>query len=68
MNVSTFNGKNMPVRDFIQDVVKVEASIPANYEKQYIKAVLVPLKGAARDSTHGKSYFSMKNLIDHLQQ
>ena len=68
MNVLTFNEKNMPVRNFIEDVVKVEASIPANCEKQYIKAVLAPLKGAARDSTHGRSYFSMRDLIDHLQQ
>ena len=68
MNVPIFNGKNMPVRDFIQDVINGEASIPANCEKQYIRAVLSRLKGAARDSTHGKSFFSMKDLIDHLKQ
>ena len=68
MNVPIFNGKNVPVRDFIQNVIDGEASIPANCEKQYIRAVLSRLKGAARDSTHGKSFFSMKDLIDHLKQ
>ena len=68
MNVSIFDGKNMPVRDFIQEVVNGKARIPANCEKQYIKAVLPRLKGAARDSTRGKSFFSMKDLIDHLKQ
>ena len=57
MNVRIFNGKNMPVRDFIQDVINGEASIPANCEKQYIRAVFYRLKGTARDSTHGKSFF-----------
>ena len=68
MNVPIYNDENMPVRDFIQDVVNGEASIPANCEKQYIKAVLSRLKGAPRDSTHEKSFFSMKDLIDHLKQ
>ena len=58
----------MPVRDFIQGVVNGEASIPADCEKQYIKAVLARLKGAARDSTDRKSFFSMKDLIDHFKQ
>ena len=68
INIPISNGKNMPGRDFIQDVINGEASIPANCEKQYIRAVLSRLKGAARDSTHGKSFFPMKNLIDHPKQ
>ena len=56
MNIPTFNGKNMPVRDFIQDVLNGESSVPANCERQYIMAVLARLKGAARDSTHGKTF------------
>ena len=54
MNVPIFNGKNMPVRDSIQGEINGEASIPANCEKQYIRAVLSRLKVAARDSTPGK--------------
>ena len=68
MNVPIYNGKNMPVRDFMQDVVNGEASIPANCEKQYIKSVLSRLTEAARDITHEKSFSSMKDLIDHLKQ
>ena len=40
MNIPTFNVKNMPVRDFIQDVLNGESSVPANCERQYIMAVL----------------------------
>ena len=38
MNIPTFNGKNMPVRDFIEDVLNGESSLPANCERQYIMA------------------------------
>ena len=54
MNVPIFNAKIMPVRDFIQDVVSGQVNVPANCEKQYIKAVLARLKGAARDNTWEK--------------
>ena len=40
LNIPTFNGKNMPVRDFIQDVLNGESSVPANCERQYIMVVL----------------------------
>ena len=68
MNISTFNGKNMPVRDFIQDSLKGESSVPANCERQYIMTVLARLKGAARDSTHGKTFSTITDLIQHLKQ
>ena len=68
MNIPTFNGKNMPVRDFIQVVLNGEPSVPANCEGQYTMAVLARLKVAARDSTHGKSFFTITDLIQHLKQ
>ena len=58
----------MPVRDFIQDVLNRESSVPANCERQYIMAVLAHLKGAARDSTHGKTFSTITDLIQHLKQ
>ena len=62
MNIPTFNGKTMPVRDFIQNVLNGESSVPANCERQYIMAVLVRLKGAARDRTHGKTFSTIADL------
>ena len=52
----------MPVRDFIQDVLNGESRVPANCERQYIMAVLARLKGAARDSTHGKPFSTITDL------
>ena len=67
-NIPTFDGKNMPVRDFIQDIINGESSVPVNYELQYIKAVLARLKGAARDSIYGISFTIISELIKHLKQ
>ena len=36
--------------------------------KQYILAVLARLKGSTRDSTHGKTFPTITNLIQHLKQ
>ena len=40
MKILTFNRKNMPARDFIQDALNDESSVPANCERQYIMSVL----------------------------
>ena len=58
----------MPVRDFIQDIINGESSVPANCEPQYIKAVLARLKGAARDSIYRKSFTTINELIKDLKQ
>ena len=63
MNIPTFKGKNIPVRNLIQDVSDEEFSVPENCERQYIMAVLARFKGAARDSTHGKTFLTITNLI-----
>ena len=57
----------MPVRDFIQDISNGESSLNANCERQNIIAVLARLKGAARNSTHGKTFSTITNLIQHLK-
>ena len=36
MNIPKFDGKNIPVRDFIQHIINGESSVPANCEPQYI--------------------------------
>ena len=68
MNISICDGKNIPVRDFIQYVLNRESSVPEDCERQYIMAVLARLKGAARDTTHGKTFSTITNLIQHLKQ
>lgn len=47
------NETQFAVRDFIQDIINRESSMPANCQRQYPKTVLAQLKGAARDSING---------------
>lgn len=68
MHIPFYDGKNIPVRDFIQDIINGESSIPENCENQFVKVVLSKLKGAARDSTHGKKFDTIDELINHLKQ
>ena len=68
VNISIFDGKNMPVSDFIEDISTGQSYVPATCEKQDIIAVLVRLKCAARDSTYGKTFSNLSDLIQHLEQ
>ena len=68
INVPVFDGENMPVRDFIEDIMNSTLVVPAECEKRYVTAVLSRLKGTARSSTYGRTFSSLKELSDHLKQ
>ena len=68
MNIPIFDGKNMPVSDFIEDIITGQSFVPATCEKRYVIAVLARLKGAARESTYGKTFSNLSDLIQHLEQ
>ena len=68
INVPIFDGENMPVKDFIEDVMNGAIEVPAECEKRYVTAVLSRLKGIARSSTYGRTFSSLKELSDHLKQ
>ena len=68
MNIPIFDGKNMPVSDFIKDIITGQSFVPATCEKRYVIAVLARLKGAARDSTYGKTFSNHSDLIQHLEE
>ena len=68
MNIPIFDGKNMRVSYFIEDIITGQSFVPATREKQYVIAVLARLKGAARDSTYGKTFSKLSDLIQHLEQ
>ena len=40
MNIPIFDGKNMPVSDFIEDIITGQSFVPATCEKRYVIAVL----------------------------
>ena len=58
MNIPIFDGKNMPVSDFLKDIITEQSFVPATCEKRYVIAVLAQLTGAARDSTFGKTFLT----------
>ena len=68
MDIPIFDGKNMPVRDFIEDIITGQSFVPATCEKRYVIAMLARLKGAARESTYGKTFSNLSDLIQHLEQ
>ena len=68
INVPVFDGENMPVRDFIEDVINGALVVPAECEKRYVTAVLSRLKGTARSSIYGRTFSNLKELSDHLKQ
>ena len=68
ISVPVFDGENMPVRDFIEDVMNGALVVPADCEKQYFRAVLSCLKDTARSSTYGKTSSNLNELNDHLKQ
>ena len=68
MNIPIFDGKNMPVSDFIEDIIPGQSFVHATCEKRYVIVVLARLKGAARDSTYEKTFFNLSDLIQHLEQ
>ena len=68
--VRSFDGTNMLVRDFIQDIKNGEANIADNAKakKQYVSAVLAKLRGQARECTSGKQITTLQELIRILKK
>ena len=58
----------MPVSDFIGDIITRQSFVPATCEKRYVIAVLTRFKVAARDSTYGKTFSNLSDLIQRLEQ
>ena len=66
-NIPFYDGKNMPLKDFIQDVRNGQVFVDATHEGIYLKAIIGKLTGSARDSTYGKGFNSIEDLITHLK-
>ncbi|CAB0031905.1 unnamed protein product [Trichogramma brassicae] len=68
LSIPSFDGKNIPLRDFIQDVRNGAAQITELQTPNFIKAVLAKLKGPARDSTFNKTFENVDALVKHLKE
>ena len=62
-----YNGKNLPLKDFIQDVRNGRVHLSEEQKLSYIKAVLGRLQGSAHDSTYGLTFDKIKDLLKHLK-
>lgn len=67
LGVRIFDGKSMPLKDFIQDLRNGFLHVGQTQEAQFVRAVLSRLTGSARDSTYGKDFPTVESLIKHLK-
>ena len=65
LGIRRFDGKNMPLKDFIQDVRNAAIYVPEDQSSQYVKAEMGRLEGCTRDSTYGKHFQTIEELIKH---
>ena len=67
-SIPVFDGGNIPLKDFIQDVRNAATDISAAQLPSFLKKVLSRLQGAARNSTYGVPFNSVDDLVRHLKQ
>ena len=67
LGIRRFDGRNMPLKDFIQDIRNGSIYVPEDQTGQYVKAIMGRLEGSARDSTYGRQFQNLEELIKHLK-
>ncbi|XP_043465818.1 uncharacterized protein LOC122500787 [Leptopilina heterotoma] len=67
-HVPDYDGSNMSVKEFIQDIVYAASKINATCEADLISEILCKLKGSARDCAKGKNFAGIGELIDTLKE
>lgn len=65
--IPEFDGRNLPLKDFLQDIQNGALYISAGQMPNYIRAIVSKLRGPARDSTYGRTFGSIDDLIKHLK-
>ena len=63
-----FDGSNIPLNDSIQDVRNSVKHVAKEHESQYISAVIVQLREAARDCVAGKDITVLEDSIKILKK
>ena len=67
-HIPQFDGKNPPLKEFLQDIANGAVFVTDITEPGFIKAVLAKLKGVARESVRDKQFSRVKDLIAHLKK
>ena len=68
IRIPHFDGKNPPLKDFLQDVSNGAVFVTDATEPGFIKAALAKLRGVASESVRGKQFSKVKDLIAHLKK
>lgn len=67
-HIPIFDGRNPPLKEFIQDIQNGAVFITGATEPAFVKAVFSKLKGAARESCRDKCFNRVSELIEHLKK
>ena len=63
-----YDGSNVPLKDFLQDVNNGEACVAPEQKAAYLRAVLTKLRGPAKDCTYGQTFNTIEDLCSRLKQ
>ena len=67
-SVPPFDGTNIPLNDFIQDVRNAAADIMDDQLACFLKKVLGKLRESSQNSTFGVSFVTLDDLVRHLKR
>lgn len=68
IHVPNFNGKNMPLKSFIEDVENGYTFVPEGLKTSFFKGVCSKLKETARDAVADKTIESVEDLSKALKE
>lgn len=68
MHVPNFDGKNIPLKSFIQDVENGYTFVPEGLREGFFKGVISKLKETARDAVTDKTIDSIESLSSALRE
>lgn len=66
-NIPSYDGRNIPIRVFIRDILNAATYVPVSCESSLITATLGKLTGPARECTRNKQFSRITDLIDLLK-
>lgn len=67
MHIPEYDGTNMNLKEFIQDVDNGFTLLPAEQEPQFLRFVISRLKSKARQSLEGNTFQTLADLKNHLR-
>ena len=67
LQIPKYDGKNMSLRDYLQDIQNGAAFIPPTSQSEYVKAAISNLQGEVRNVVYGEQINTVADYIKHLK-